>query len=72
MDRAQHLAWAKQRALQYVAQGDLADAFQSFLSDMSKHDQLENHIGLKAGATLFYHGHLNTPEAMKNHIEGYN
>lgn len=35
--RSEHLAWCKQRALQYVDQGDLQNALASMASDMHKH-----------------------------------
>lgn len=36
-DRNEHLAWAKQRATEYLDQGDLANAVTSMSSDLSKH-----------------------------------
>jgi hypothetical protein len=37
LTRAEHLQWAKARALEYVEAGDLANACASMLSDLSKH-----------------------------------
>lgn len=34
--RTEHLAWAKQRALAYVDQGDLPNAIASMISDLGK------------------------------------
>ena len=45
-NRHEHLAWAKQRALQYLDAGDLADAFASMASDLSKYPELRG-IGNK-------------------------
>lgn len=36
--RADHLAWCKQRALQYVDAGDLTGAYASMTSDLGKHE----------------------------------
>jgi hypothetical protein len=36
--RSEHLAWAKQRALEYLDAGDLKNAYASMVSDLSKHD----------------------------------
>ncbi len=36
-DRAEHLAWAKQRAIELVDAGELANAFASMNSDLMKH-----------------------------------
>lgn len=35
--RAEHLSWAKERALEYVERGELQDAFNSIASDLGKH-----------------------------------
>jgi Tfp pilus assembly protein PilF len=34
---AEHIAFCKQRALEYVQQGDLSQAFASLVSDLGKH-----------------------------------
>lgn len=68
----EHLAWCKQRALRYVEHGDLQGAFASMASDLRKHPQGVDHIGLELGMRLLLSGHLKTPEAMREHIEGYN
>lgn len=41
MTRDEHLAWAKTRALEYFEAGDLAQAYTSMASDLSKHPELE-------------------------------
>lgn len=38
--REEHLAWAKQRALEYVDAGDLSYAVASMGSDLDKHPEL--------------------------------
>jgi hypothetical protein len=40
MSRAEHLAWAKARALEYVGRGDLVDAVALMVSDMNNHPEL--------------------------------
>jgi len=40
LTREEHLSWAKQRALRYVDEGDIAQGITSMLSDLSKHPQL--------------------------------
>jgi hypothetical protein len=37
MDRDEHLAWCKKRALEYWRAGDLANAVASMGSDLDKH-----------------------------------
>jgi hypothetical protein len=39
MTRIEHLAWCKQRALEYLDRGDLTNALSSMMSDMRKHPE---------------------------------
>ena len=39
MTRAEHIAWAKQRALQELDAGDLSNAVASITSDLTKHEE---------------------------------
>ena len=72
MTRAEHLAWCKKRALEYVEIGDLSQALVSMTSDLSKHTETQNHPGCLLGAGLILGGHLDTPHSMRNWIEGFN
>lgn len=72
LTRAEHLAWCKRRALDYVDAGDLTNAFASIASDMKKHPETENHAGLQIGAMLLMGGHLSTAAEMRKFIEGFN
>ena len=58
MTRAEHLTWCKQRALEYVATGDLPGAFQSMTSDLSKHPETKSHPGSALGMQLLMGGFL--------------
>lgn len=72
MDRAEHLQWCKDRALEYVKMGDTKQAFASFSSDMSKHPETANHSALQLGFGLFFGGHLKTGDEMKKWINDFN
>ncbi len=72
MTRAEHLQWAKGRALEYVDAGDLSQAYTSMASDLGKHEETQNHSGIQLGMLEMMGGGLNTPEKMRHHIEGYN
>lgn len=50
MTRAEHLAWCKKRALEYLDTGDLLDAVTSMGSDLAKHPELgcNPHLALLA------------------------
>ena len=52
MTREEHLEWAKQRALKYLPT-DPVEAMISMGSDLTKHPELENHVGL-AIMPMFY------------------
>lgn len=72
MTRDEHLAWCKQRALDYVDQGDLSAAFASMCSDLDKHERTRDHPGVHLGGLLLLGGQLSTPLAMRRFIEGFN
>ncbi len=72
MDRQEHLAWCKKRALEYVNDGDLTQAYASMMSDLKKHPETADHLGMRLGAQMMLAGLLNTPEEMRKFIEGFN
>lgn len=71
MTRSEHLAWCKQRALEYVEAGDLQSAMASMSSDLNKHPETSNHDGTTLGLMLMISGHLSTQDEMRRHIEGF-
>jgi hypothetical protein len=72
MTRAEHLAWCKQRALEYVDQGDVNNALASMTSDLGKHEETAGHPGIELGMLLAMGGHLSTVQEMREWIEGFN
>jgi hypothetical protein len=46
VDRAEHLAWCKRRALEYLDDGDVVNAIASMSSDLGKHPGTETAAGL--------------------------
>lgn len=74
MSRAEHLQWAKDRALEYANRGDFSNAYASFLSDLGKHSGLMDARELCAslGGRLLAGGHLNSIREMTNWVEGFN
>lgn len=72
MERADHLKWCKTRALEYVDRGDLTNAFMSMLSDLQKHQETANHIGIQLGMVQHMSGLLDTDRAMRDFILGFN
>ena len=72
MTRAEHLEWCKQRARDYLARRDIANAVTSMLSDLSKHPETKKSSeGPLAvlGIMTIQQGNL---EAAKRFIEGFN
>jgi hypothetical protein len=67
--REEHLAWAKQRALEYLWRGELADAVASMGSDMGKHPELRMNDGLMAVAMLYVINY--DVDGVKRWIEGF-
>jgi hypothetical protein len=70
--RAEHLAWCKERAMQYVDAGDVTQALASLMSDLRKHPGTENHMAIELGMMLAMGGHLDTAQQMREWIEGCN
>ena len=68
MTRAEHLQWAKDRALAYLPQNP-TEALTSFLSDMRKHEETADHPMLPMTAMLMLSGSM---EDVGKHIRDYN
>lgn len=73
MNRADHLAWCKRRALEYVSKGDYNNAVTSMLSDLSKHPETEG----AAGGILAQLGMMElmrgpSEQSITSYIEGFN
>lgn len=73
MTRAEHLAWCKERALEYVDAGDLANAVASMGSDLQKHPETGNTSSLayllRLGMMYYDQG---DPAAVRRWINGFN
>jgi hypothetical protein len=72
MTRAEHLAWCKERALEYCKRGELTNAMASMASDLRKHEETAKHPGIMLGMSLMIIGDLNTSEKMRRFIDGFN
>ena len=70
--RTEHLQWCKDRALEYVDQNDLQNAYASMCSDLSKHDGTQGHMAIEMGMMLMMAGDLATPSKMREFINGFN
>jgi hypothetical protein len=72
MDRTEHLAWCKDRALAYCDSGQVLEAFASMVSDLNKHPETEGHAGAELGMMMLMAGQLSEPSEMRHFIEGFN
>jgi hypothetical protein len=71
--RTEHLAWCKQRALEYVDRGDLADALASMASDVRKHPGTDTPATTMLLALEGTRCVMNADAAgMRRFIEGFN
>jgi hypothetical protein len=74
MTRAEHLAWCKERALAYVARGELVNAVASMASDLNKHSETRDES--RARDALILIGALAAAEhdagGVTRWIEGFN
>jgi len=70
MTRAEHLAWAKQRALEYLDKGEASNAVNSMLSDLGKHEETERSVGV--GTMILMTVNLRDRDAVRRWIVGFN
>ncbi len=70
--RAEYVAWAKRRALEYLDVGEIEQAYTSMASDLQQHDELRNHPAIQLGLLLLLGGHLSTVREMRKFIEDFN
>ena len=70
--RKEHIDWAKQRASEYLNQGDTTLAFTSFASDMGKHPETREHPFIQVGMMMLIGGHLSNTQEMRKFIDGFN
>lgn len=72
MTRAEHLQWAKDRALEYADLGDVSQAMASLGSDLNKHPETRGHSGIELMMMLAMTGNLDGPGELRKFIEGFN
>lgn len=73
MNRAQHVAWVRGRALDELsADGPnaISNAIASATSDLRKHPETAAHSAIELTTMLAMGGHLSTPDQVRDWIEG--
>ena len=71
MTRAEHLQWAKDRALEYYNAGDLSSAVASMASDLGKHAETE-HAGQTMAPLAMMFLVSGDSDGVRRWIEGFN
>jgi hypothetical protein len=71
MNRDEHMAFCKSRALKYLETGDTQNALTSMFSDLGKHPETANHSGTSIGLGLMMIGNLSDVESARRFIEGF-
>lgn len=71
MNRAEHLQWCKDRALEYCDQGDLTNAMASMVSDLGKHDETAPSANLWTSVGLM-EVMSGDKQRVRRFIEGFN
>ena len=72
MNREEHLQWCKDRALQYLDNGDISQTLISMFSNLGKHSETENHIAIGLGIKMQVMGLLSTEKDIREFINGFN
>lgn len=72
MDRDEHLAWCKERALALADASQTAQAVASMNSDLQKHPGTADQAGMLLGMQLLIAGHLDNAVKCRHWIEGFN
>jgi len=73
--RKEHLQWCKDRALEYLNPGphfSIPNALASMGSDLNKHEETRDHPAITLGTMLLLGGHMQTVEAVRKWINGFN
>lgn len=71
MNRAEHLAWAKQRAIDEMEfYGEPQQGLTSLASDLLKHPETREHPAPQLGLMEMLSGRLSTKDEMRRFIEG--
>jgi hypothetical protein len=70
--RAEHVAWCKERALEYVEMGDLGQAVASMVSDMNKHPATLASTAAFMGQVGLVAAMRGDADGVRRWIEGFN
>ena len=74
MTRQEHLQWCKDRAMEYVKDGDLLQAVTSMMSDINKHPETSDKGGVLGmlGILACQQAQAGDREGVVRYIQGFN
>ena len=72
MTRSEHLQRCKDRAIEYINNGDIQQGITSMMSDLTKHPETENHAGIGLAMGFLMIGKPSTISEAEKFINGFN
>ena len=75
MTREEHIGWCKQRAREYVQEGNLLEAVTSMMSDLGKHPETRERAGgalAMLGLMALQQAQAGDRDGVVRYIEGFN
>ena len=74
LTRQEHLQWCKDRAMEYVKEGNLLEAVTSMMSDLAKHPEMKARGEALAmlGILAMQQAQQGDTDAVKRYIQGFN
>ena len=74
MTREEHMKWCKDRAMEYVKEGDLLNAVASMMYDLEKHPETSAKVGAMAmlGFLAMQEAQSGDRDGVVRYIEGFN
>ena len=72
MTRQEILQAALKQAEPYLEQGDFSQAWTAHTSELKKHKETKEHLGIELGIQLLMAGFIGDVEKMREHLQGFN
>ena len=71
MTRSEHMQWCKNRALEYIKDGDINGGITSMMSDIRKHNETESDALSSLCMMMLMSGQLETTAQAEKFINGF-
>lgn len=70
--RSEHLQFAKDRAMEYIKDNKIDEAWLSFVSDLRAHNELKDHSAISLGMQLYLADAFTTINELEKFINKFN